>query len=125
MALARRPSMIIWSSTTNSATSRKPTAASGTARKTSSGTSSRSATTSKGRWANSPTTSTTKSSDATCSCGTTRWARTVMCSAASDLFPPSFKGRPPGRLFLYIKRARSQRHSPRPLFPFLSVGIET
>lgn len=24
-----------------------------------------------------------------------------------------------------IKKARSRRHSPRPLFPFLSVGIET
>ncbi len=26
-----------------------------------------------------------------------------MCSAASDLFPPSFKGRPPGRLFTVVQ----------------------
>ena len=67
--------------TTNSTTSRKPTAASGTAKKTSPATSSRNATTSKGRWATSPATSTTKPSDASCLCTTTRWAQTTTCSA--------------------------------------------
>lgn len=54
--------MTTWSSTTNSTTSRKPTAESGTAKKTSPGTSSASATISKARWSTSPATSTTKRS---------------------------------------------------------------
>ena len=48
------------------------------------GTSPASATTSNARWAALPATSTTKPSDATCSCTTTRWAQTTTCSAFSD-----------------------------------------
>ena len=54
--------MTTWSSTTNSTTSRTPTAVSGTAKKTSPDTSSMSATTSKGRWATSHATSIMKRS---------------------------------------------------------------
>ena len=98
----RRTSMTTWSSTTNSTTSRKPTAESGTAKETLPGTSSASATISKARWAISPATSTTNPSDTSCSCTTTRWAPTITCSATSDHIPPSLhKGLSrKGRLFL-------------------------
>ena len=58
-------------------------------------------TTLTGSWAISQTTSTTKPSDATCSCTTTRWEQTTTCSAWSDPFlSPPFKGRSAaGRLF--------------------------
>ena len=96
----RRPLTITWSSTTNSTTSRKTTAASGIAKKTSPGTSSANATISNARWATLPATLTTKPSDASCSYTTTRWAQTTTCSASSDPFSPSLlaSSRHQGRL---------------------------
>ncbi len=63
-----------------------------------------SATTSKRQWAISLNTSTTKPSDASCSCGITQWARTVTCSAASDpsLSPHSWAF-PKGKAFFYLE----------------------
>lgn len=92
----RMPWTTTWSFTTNSTASRKPTAVTGTAKKTSPATSSRSATTLTGSWVISQTTSTTKPSHATCSCTTTRWAQTTTCSAWSDPVLPlsSLQGSP-------------------------------
>ena len=57
----------------------------------------------KRRWAISLTISTTKPSDATCSCTTTRWAQTATCSALSDPESPSLlaSSRHQGRLEIF------------------------
>lgn len=84
-----RRSTTIWSSTTNSTTSRKPTAANGIPKKTSPVISSTSAMTLNGQWVISPTTLITNALAVGCLCMTIRWAQTTTCSESSDPNPPS------------------------------------